>query len=98
MMKTHDLQQRGRADTVDCQTAKKTGALWRWSGTILSGSRPQVLLYGPLGDAGPTRESGVKAGRPKKAKRPPVSTSRAAKHSDRKRTHTASRPKRRNVS
>src|ERR1700741_954526 len=65
----------------------------------------------PIGAAGPTRESGVKAGRPKKTARQvsksrpkarprPKSKAKApAKHSGRRaRTPTASRPKRRNVS
>jgi len=57
----------------------------------------------PDGDAGPARESGVKAGRSKKGTRRTASASSRkhsdTKHSNRKgRTHTASRPKRRNAS
>ena len=33
--------------TATIATPKKTGAPWKLSDTILSGSRPQTLLYGP---------------------------------------------------
>src|SRR4029453_10422614 len=73
----------------------------RLSDTILSGRRAQVLLYGPIGAAEPARESGVKVGRPKKKARQ-ISKSRPKAQprskSKASRTHTASRPKRRNVS
>src|SRR5262245_36643571 len=42
-----DLSVRVLAATLPGRAAKKTWAPWRLSDTILSGSRPQVLLYGP---------------------------------------------------
>jgi hypothetical protein len=41
------LAQRVRMPTPRAGAPKKAGAYWKRSDTILSGSRPQTLLYGP---------------------------------------------------
>jgi hypothetical protein len=48
MMIERDFRDRGHLATHVGGAPKKSSSGWRWSDTILSGSRPQVLLYGPL--------------------------------------------------
>src|ERR1044071_1446495 len=80
---------------------KKLCAPRKLSDTISFGKSASGLTLWSYRAAGPARESGVKAGRPKKKARQ-VSKSRPKAQprskSKASRTHTASRPKRRNVS
>ena len=47
LMIERTLAQRVRMSTPLAGAPKKAGTPWKLSDTILSGSRPQVLLYGP---------------------------------------------------